>query len=52
MKPESTVNKIHTRSRILEGSPAVGIDRSGSVNAVSVESRRGSSIWDDDEEEE
>ena len=53
MKPESIVCKIHTRSTILTpASPGVGINRIDSVEAGSVESRRGSSIWDDDEEEE
>ena len=51
MKPESIVCKIHTRSTILTpASPGVGINRSGSVDAGSVESRCGGSLWDDDEE--
>lgn len=34
-----------------QGQPTVTISRDGSVDAGSVESRRGFSFWDDDEEE-
>lgn len=51
MKPESAINIIHTRSTILEASPNVIINRYESVDAASVESRRRSTIWDDEEEE-
>ena len=51
MKPESTVTIIHMSNAILENStPYVLIDKDGSVDAGSVDSRRGGSLWDDDED--
>ncbi|MBR2237896.1 MAG: hypothetical protein IJ887_08500 [Prevotella sp.] len=52
MKPFILLTNVGARQMICNSQPQLLINRNGSVEAGSVESRRGSSIWDDDEEEE
>ena len=49
--PECKVVKIATISIIASTSPNAAVNLNRSVDAGSIESRRGFSIWDDDEEE-
>ena len=50
INPTMTVVKVKTHSPLQASDPQVKIS-SGSVDASEVGSRRGFSIWDDDEEE-
>ena len=51
INPTMTVVKVKTRSLLSDLSqPQVHISTEGSVDAGSVGSRRGFSIWDDEEE--
>ena len=52
MKPYILLTNVGARQMICNSQLQLLINRNGSVEAGSVESRRGSSIWDDDEEEE
>ena len=49
--PVCKVVKIATISIIASTTPDAVLNPKGSVEAGSIESRRGSSIWDDEEEE-
>ena len=51
MKPSILLKNVGVRHMICESQPRVGINQGGSVNANEVESRRGFSIWGDDDEE-
>ena len=51
INPTMTVVKVKTRSLLTVSDPNVRISTTGSVNAAEVGSRRGYSIWDEDEEE-
>ena len=46
-----TVVKVKTHSPLQTSQPVLGISQDGSVDAGKVDSRRGYSIWDDDDEE-
>ena len=50
--PAITVVEITLNQQMLAGSdPNVEIDMEGSVEAANVDSRRRSSLWDDEEED-
>ena len=51
MKPCILLTKVGVRHMICESGPNLVINKQGSVDAGNVESRRGFSIWGDDDEE-
>ena len=50
IKPCTLLTKVGVRHMICASDPKLSIDREGSIDAGKVESRRGFSIWDDEEE--
>jgi len=51
MKPFILLTNVGVRHMICESQPHLIINTEGNIDAGSVQSRSGSSIWDDDEEE-
>ena len=50
-KPSTLMTKVGVQKMICGSNPQVGINRSGSIDADKVDSRRSNDLWDDDEEE-
>ena len=50
IKPSTLLTKVGVRHMICASDPNVTINQEGSIDAGKVESRRGFSIWDDEEE--
>ena len=51
-KPSTLLTYIGVHRMVCESIPGVTINPNRSVNATEVESRRGGSIWDDEEDDE
>jgi hypothetical protein len=53
MKPSTLLTAVGMHKMICVSDPKVGINREVSVDANSIESRRGNkSVWDDEDEED
>lgn len=50
IQPATKVTLLAVQQMICTSQPNASINTSGSVDAVNVESRRGSDFWDDEEE--